>query len=80
MVMAAAAVDELQPVAARGIIEHLRRGSVPVEQVLYFTVGRERWLTLAESIEADVFSVDEAIATVNLAQDGTRSDARFEAL
>ncbi|WP_104019689.1 plasmid partitioning protein RepB [Roseovarius nitratireducens] len=44
------------------------------------SVGRERWLTLAEWIEADVFSLDEAIATVNLARDGTGSDARFEAL
>jgi len=44
------------------------------------SVGRDRWLTLAEWIEADVFSLDEAIATVNLARDGTSSDARFEAL
>lgn len=48
MVMAAATVEELQPVTARGIIEHLRRGSVPVDQVLYFTVGRERWLSIIE--------------------------------
>jgi ParB family chromosome partitioning protein len=44
------------------------------------SVGRDRWLALAERSEADVFSVDEAIATVNLARDGTSSDARFEAL
>ncbi|GAW37438.1 chromosome-partitioning protein ParB [Roseovarius sp. A-2] len=44
------------------------------------SVGRDRWLTLAERIETDVFSVDEAIATVNLARDGSSSDARFEAL
>ena len=42
----AALVEELQPVAARNIIEHLRRGSVPVDQVTYFTVGRERWLSI----------------------------------
>src|SRR5262245_216459 len=41
-------VEELQPVAARNIIEHLRRGSVPVDQVTYFTVGRERWLGIIE--------------------------------
>jgi len=48
MAMAAPTVDALQPVAARSIIEHLRRGSVPVDQVLYFTVGRERWLSIIE--------------------------------
>src|SRR5262245_29558909 len=41
-------VEELQPVAARNIIEHLRRGSVPIDQVTYFTVGRERWLSIIE--------------------------------
>ena len=60
-------VDRLSP----DLIEMI--GSAP-------SVGRDRWLTLAEWIEADVFSVDEAIATVNLAQDGHSSDARFEAL
>src|SRR5919106_2525930 len=44
----AAPVEELQPVAARNIIEHLRRGSVPVAQVPFFTVGRERWLSIIE--------------------------------
>src|SRR5919108_3510737 len=39
---------DLKPVAARTIIESLRRGSVPVEQVPYFTVGRERWLSIIE--------------------------------
>jgi hypothetical protein len=34
-----AALDTLKPVEARAIIESLRRGSVPVEQVPYFTVG-----------------------------------------
>jgi hypothetical protein len=39
---------DLKPVEARTIIESLRRGSVPVEQVPYFTVGRERWLSIIE--------------------------------
>ena len=42
------ALEQLQPVEARTIIEHLRRGSVPVEQVPYFTVGRERWLSIID--------------------------------
>jgi bacteriophage exclusion system BrxC/D-like protein len=41
-------LEQLQPVEARTIIEHLRRGSVPVEQVPYFTVGRERWLSIID--------------------------------
>jgi hypothetical protein len=41
-------LEQLQPVEARTIIEHLRRGSVPIEQVLYFTVGRERWLSIID--------------------------------
>jgi hypothetical protein len=41
-------LEQLQPVEARSIIEHLRRGSVPIEQVPCFTVGRERWLSLIE--------------------------------
>jgi hypothetical protein len=41
-------LEQLQPVEARTIIEHLRRGSVPVEQVPCFTVGRERWLSIIE--------------------------------
>ena len=43
-----APIEQLQPVEARAIIEHLRRGSVPIEQVPFFTVGRERWLSLIE--------------------------------
>jgi hypothetical protein len=38
----------LKPVEARSIIESLRRGSVPVEHVPYFTVGRDRWLRIIE--------------------------------
>src|ERR671919_2874900 len=41
-------LEELQPVEARTIIEHLRRGSVPIAQVPCFTVGRERWLSIIE--------------------------------
>ena len=41
-------LEQLQPVVARSIIEHLRRGSVPVDQVPLFTVGRERWLRIIE--------------------------------
>lgn len=43
-----ASLEALKPVEARGIIESLRRGSVPVDQVPYFTVGRERWLSIIE--------------------------------
>lgn len=43
-----APLEELKPVEARAIIESLRRGSVPVEYVPYFTVGRERWLRIIE--------------------------------
>src|SRR5918992_196401 len=46
--IAVEALEQLQPVEARTIIEHLRRGSVPVEQVPYFTVGRERWLSIID--------------------------------
>src|SRR5215510_4957147 len=41
-------LEQLSPIEARTIIEHLRRGSVPVEQVPCFTVGRERWLSIIE--------------------------------
>jgi P-loop Domain of unknown function (DUF2791) len=43
-----APVEELKPVEARAIVESLRRGTVPVEHVPYFTVGRERWLSIIE--------------------------------
>lgn len=48
MAIATAPLEQLQPVEARSIIEHLRRGSVPVDQVPLFTVGRERWLRIIE--------------------------------
>jgi P-loop Domain of unknown function (DUF2791) len=41
-------LEQLQPLEARTIIEYLRRGSVPVEQVPFFTVGRDRWLSIIE--------------------------------
>jgi len=47
-VIVADTLEQLQPVEARTIIEHLRRGSVPVDQVPLFTVGRERWLRIIE--------------------------------
>jgi hypothetical protein len=40
------AIDKLAPHEARTIIEALRKGTVPVEHVPLFTVGRERWLQL----------------------------------
>ena len=46
--IAVESVEELKPVEARAIIESLRRGSVPVEHVPFFTVGRERWLQIIE--------------------------------
>jgi hypothetical protein len=44
----AESLQQLKPVEARAIIESLRRGSVPIEHVLHFTVGRERWLSIIE--------------------------------
>jgi hypothetical protein len=41
-------IEELKPFEARKIIEHLRKGSVPVEQVDLFSVGREKWLQFIE--------------------------------
>jgi ParB family chromosome partitioning protein len=44
------------------------------------SVGRDRWLTVAEAIESDRYSVTEAIAVVNLGAGNERSDRRFEVL
>lgn len=41
-------IDQLKPFQARAIIEELRKGSVPVDHVSFFTVGRENWLTYIE--------------------------------
>jgi len=41
-------IDQLKPFQARAIIEELRKGSVPVEYVAFFTVGRQNWLTFIE--------------------------------
>lgn len=41
-------VNQLEPFQARAIIEELRKGSVPVESVPLFTVGRQNWLTFIE--------------------------------
>ncbi len=42
------ALKELKPFQARSIIEELRKGSVPVEYVPIFTVGRQKWLSYIE--------------------------------
>lgn len=41
-------LEELKPFQARSIIEELRKGSVPVDYVPIFTVGRENWLKFIE--------------------------------
>ncbi len=41
-------LEQLKPFQARAIIEELRKGSVPIEYVPFFTVGRQNWLTLIE--------------------------------
>lgn len=46
--MSAQALDQLKSFQARAIIEELRKGSVPVDYVPFFTVGRENWLTFIE--------------------------------
>ncbi len=42
------ALKALEPFQARAIIEELRKGSVPVEYVPLFTVGRQKWLSYIE--------------------------------
>ena len=42
------AIEALKPHQARSIIEELRKGSVPVEYVPVFTVGRQKWLVYIE--------------------------------
>ncbi len=56
----AESVDKLKPVEARAIIESLRRGSVPMEHVPYFTVGRDRWLRIIEDDLAHYIAVGGA--------------------
>ncbi len=41
-------LEDLKSFQARSIIEELRKGSVPVDYVPVFTVGRENWLTFIE--------------------------------
>ncbi len=41
-------IEQLQPFEARSIIEELRKGSVPIEYVPLFTVGRRNWLEFIE--------------------------------
>nr|WP_319491281.1 BREX system ATP-binding domain-containing protein [uncultured Desulfobacter sp.] len=42
------ALKEFKPFQARSIIEELRKGSVPVEYVPVFTVGRQKWISYIE--------------------------------
>ncbi|MGC9371100.1 MAG: plasmid partitioning protein RepB [Paracoccaceae bacterium] len=44
------------------------------------SVGRDRWLALADQMAKSDTDTDAAIALVNLAEDGSTSDKRFEAL
>ena len=46
--MCAQSLELLKSFQARAIIEELRKGSVPVDYVPFFTVGRENWLTFIE--------------------------------
>ena len=41
-------LDQLKPFEARAIIEDLRKGSVPIDYVPFFTVGRQNWLKFIE--------------------------------
>jgi len=41
-------LEQLKPFEARAIIENLRKGSVPVDYVPFFTVGRGNWLKFIE--------------------------------
>ena len=41
-------LEQLKPFEARSIIEDLRKGSVPIEHVSFFTVGRQNWLKFIE--------------------------------
>ncbi len=41
-------LEQLKPFEARSIIEELRKGSVPADDVTVFTVGRENWLKFIE--------------------------------
>ncbi len=42
------ALEQLKPFEARAIIEDLRKGSVPIDYVPFFTVGRQNWLKFIE--------------------------------
>ena len=46
--MTATAEVELKAFEARAVIEDLRKGSVPIDYVPVFTVGRQRWLAFVE--------------------------------
>ncbi len=42
------ALEQLKPFEARAIIEDLRKGSVPIDYVPFFSVGRQNWLKFIE--------------------------------
>ncbi|MEA3348342.1 MAG: BREX system ATP-binding domain-containing protein, partial [Pseudomonadota bacterium] len=45
-------IEKLKAFQARPIIEELRKGSVPADQVPFFTVGREKWIKfIADDLE-----------------------------
>ncbi|MBF0286909.1 MAG: DUF2791 family P-loop domain-containing protein [SAR324 cluster bacterium] len=41
-------IQQLKPFEARAIVESLRKGSVPIDYVPFFTVGRQKWLSFIE--------------------------------
>ncbi len=41
-------IQQLKPFEARAIVESLRKGSVPIDYVPLFTVGRQKWLSFIE--------------------------------
>lgn len=41
-------LEQLKPFEARAIIEQLRKGTVPIDHVARFTVGRKKWLSYIE--------------------------------
>jgi len=41
-------INQLKPFQARAIIEELRKGTVPMEYVPLFTVGRKKWFSFIE--------------------------------
>lgn len=64
--MSEAAGQEMSAFEARTIIEALRRGTVPMEQVSRFSVGRERWLKfIADDLSQYVASGGSKVRFIN---------------